>query len=100
MLDRVERQPATLPGGWVAQHIRHHTVRHLVKNDRDDQRDEPGGHFPRQAIAHRHPSLRMENNTVSRTWPVQVMRSARMTPSRAAPSLAIAAWLRLLRSST
>ena len=44
-----------------------------------------------------HSSLRIENSTVSRTWPVQVMRSARMTPSRTAPSFFIAAWLRSLR---
>ena len=39
----------------------------------------------------RHSSRKIENSTVSRTWPVQVMRSARSTPSRMAPSLVIAA---------
>jgi hypothetical protein len=47
-----------------------------------------------------HSSLRIANRTVSRTWPVQVIRSARMTPSRTAPNFFIAAWLRWLRPST
>ena len=47
-----------------------------------------------------HSDARIENSTVSRTWPVQVIRSARSTPSRTAPSLAIAAWLRRVAAST
>src|SRR5204863_6091664 len=49
------------------------------------------------AVEHRafytgHSSCKIANKTVSRTWPVQVIRSARSTPSRTAPNLVIAAW--------
>src|SRR2546430_2121200 len=47
-----------------------------------------------------HSSFRIANSTVSRTCPVQVMRSARSTPSRTAPSFFIAACERALRRST
>src|SRR5206468_12179173 len=47
-----------------------------------------------------HSCCKMANSTVSRTWPVQVMRSARSTPSRTAPSFFIAACERVLRRST
>src|SRR3954447_24546239 len=101
VLDRVEGQPPRLLGGRVAETPGDETVRNFMEHDRDHQRDEPGRDLEQSIRVHSgHSSFNIANSTVSRTWPVQVTRSARSTPSRTAPSFFIAAWLRVLRKST
>src|SRR5205085_4899837 len=96
-----EGQPPALLRGRVAQTSRNEAVGDFVEDDGDDQRDQPRRDLEQGIGVHTgHSSFRIANSTVSRTWPVQVMRSARSTPSRTAPSFFIAAWLRALRLST
>src|SRR4051794_6579080 len=80
-------------------------MRDFVEHDGDDEWDQPGRHLEDDIVGGHsacafHSAARIENRIVSRTWPVQVIRSARITPSRTAPSLAIAACERALRAST
>jgi hypothetical protein len=41
VLERVEGDPAALPGGVVAERVRDKTMRRLVEGDGDDQRHDP-----------------------------------------------------------
>ena len=41
MLERIEADPAKLPGGVVAEPVRHEGVRGLVEGDGDEERQDP-----------------------------------------------------------
>ena len=41
MLERIEADPAELPGGVVAEPVRHKAVRGLVEGDGDEERQHP-----------------------------------------------------------